>query len=160
MKTASLNRMLACGACSWLIWATPSEARFLQADPIGYQDQINLYAYVRNDPLNLTDPTGAGVLTWSSRTDVQLTVYYTVDASRAAAGFLPGSANREIANRFTGSTNYNGETVNMTARAIFVPPDQAAGVQDLKTVTVFPFDQLPGRAETGGASLHGSDRGK
>ena len=33
--------------------------RFLQTDPAGISDQINLYAYVRNDPVGLTDPTGA-----------------------------------------------------------------------------------------------------
>ena len=32
--------------------------RFLQVDPVGYADQWNLYAYVGNNPLNATDPTG------------------------------------------------------------------------------------------------------
>ena len=37
---------------------SPSLGRFLQMDPAGYADSANLYAYVLNDPVNATDPTG------------------------------------------------------------------------------------------------------
>jgi RHS repeat-associated protein len=37
---------------------SPTLGRFLQADPVGYRDDLNLYAYTGNDPLNGTDSSG------------------------------------------------------------------------------------------------------
>lgn len=58
MTSAGLLRTFVFGACCSVIWPGSADARFLQADPVGYDDQFNLYAYVRNDPINMIDATG------------------------------------------------------------------------------------------------------
>jgi RHS repeat-associated protein len=37
---------------------SPAWGRFLQPDPIGVRDGIDLYTYVTNDPINRVDPNG------------------------------------------------------------------------------------------------------
>jgi RHS repeat-associated protein len=65
----------------------PRLGRFLQTDPVGTKDDLNLYAYVGNNPVNRVDPTGLASVTFGNQAAIQVAARGVPMTGNAPGGF-------------------------------------------------------------------------
>jgi len=92
----------------------PALGRFISRDPAGMPDGVNRYAYVNNNPINLTDPTGLYAKQYNTNTNTA-NISYMTDAS--SLGGIFGSGNYSLAqtNRPTFDENPFGSGAGSSA---------------------------------------------
>jgi RHS repeat-associated protein len=83
----------------------PALGRFLQTDSIGYEDDINFYAYVRNDPLNFFDSNGWRAYMVSRR-------IFSEEQARNAASLAAAAAGGSAVNQYGVFMSTYNEVIN------------------------------------------------
>jgi RHS repeat-associated protein len=110
--------------------------RFMQTDPVGFKDDVDMYSYVGEDPMDHGDPTGLmAEITWTSNNTATLTIPYRMNESAHNAAFTGVQLEAAVAKTYSGKVSINGVSVTVTAHAIAVSDPAKTN-----TITVGPKD--------------------
>jgi uncharacterized protein (TIGR03437 family) len=104
---------------------SPTMGRFISEDPIGFVNGPNLYSYVRNKPIGLTDPTGLQPNPYSQFGQCLLDCTGSVPGAAGIALLCAPTALAPTAGAFCGGLAYGGALVcsyYCSSQTNFFPP--------------------------------------
>jgi RHS repeat-associated protein len=94
----------------------PYSGMFLEPDPMGYGDSVNLYAGMANAPVGVRDPSGLGVMLWELEELTQQSERFAAARTESALERVGGSIER-AEGTFTRAETTVGTTEGSIVRA-------------------------------------------